>query len=370
MATRSGKLTRILGGMGLAALASFGSTTEAALVFDIRLADGSKAVTLAPSDVGRVLNYDVFVTVTGTDANPANDTIQSAYGYIRSVGGLHGDLTHVNEAAFSVNNDSDGAAADRDGDTDIDIGGAGTFTNTAGQIHYRAGAQTPAPTPLKIGSGTFTVKDLAGPTNLTFFLAAPNGLNRNPSFVIDGVTRSGDNASLIQVGAPIVLSTEIIGGVDAALETVPDQPTFNLVVVKGLQNGQYTTPNPLNAGDELPAGGVNAGGVVIAGIEPTASPVFILIGLNNENGLDGKTLVGGGTLVSEADPNFVALKQHYPFLDALVRFDGDADRAFNFDFSDIPGLMVTEIAAVPEPTVLGLASIAGLGLLVRRRRNA
>ena len=357
----SGLLKAAVLSLGVAALAS---PAGAALVFDIRAADGSKFV--SASSIGQVVNYDIFVQVTGTDANTANDTIQSAYAYIRSVGPLHGDLTHVNDPAFSVNNDGDGLAADRDGDLDLDIGGAGTFTNTPGQIHYRAGAQTPAPTPLKIGSGTFTIKDLAGvQTAITFFLATPNGLNRNPSFVIDGVTRSGDNASLISVGAPLIVGHSDNFG--PSLDPTPNSPTFVLNVSKG-QAGQYVTPNPLNAGDELPAAGINSAGVVINGIETSASPVFILFGLNNENGLDGASS-GTGTWVPETDPNYLALKINYPWLDALLRFDGDADRNLNFDFSGIPGLMVTEIAAVPEPATLAIGALSTLTLLRRRRRT-
>lgn len=372
MATRSGKLTRILGGMGLVALASFGSQAEAALVFDIRLADGTKAATA--TSAGQVFNYDVWATVTGLDPDTSNEGFASAAALIRSVGALNGNLTHSLLDPFNATGSNAGAAADRDGDGDMDIGGDGTRNDRPGNITYRAASIQPGNGPFRLGTGTFTVgSTLTGQTAITLLIGSPQGgLNLNPIFRVDNVPLNGaTGANQVSVGAPIVISGDDIPPPPAIAElgATPFTPTFTLNVEGS--DGKFVTPNPLNAGDELPAGGINRGGVVINGIPGDQTPLFILLGLSEENDLDGATIPGGGTLVSETDANFMDLKRNYPWLDALLRFDGDADRNFNFDFAQMASApMVTEIAAVPEPTVLGLASLAGLGLLVRRRRNA
>src|SRR5688572_2916303 len=172
LSTRSGRIPGLLKGAALAlGLATLASSAGADLFFDIRLSDGSKQAT--SHFVGQVFDYEVFVQVTGADANTANDTFRAAHAYIRSAGTLHGNLTHENVEAFSFNNHSDGAIGDRDGDGDLDVGGEGTLNTTLGQIRYSAEDFTPAPTPVKIGGGTFTIKSLAGQTAVTFAISTP-----------------------------------------------------------------------------------------------------------------------------------------------------------------------------------------------------
>jgi len=352
--------------MGLAALAGFGSQAEAALVFDIRLADGTKSA--QATAVGQVFNFEVWATLDGLTAAP--EGLQSAIGYIRTPGALKGNLAHTGYSA-PFNAGAAPAAADRDGDGDLDLGGATTVNGAAGEVFWRAATMQDGNS-FKLSTGTFTVTQLGANTPIQLFISTPTALNRNPVFKIDGVGfDQASGGTQIQIGAPITIAGDTVTPtpLDVALEAAPDSPTFNLVVTG--QNNSYATPNPLNAGDELPAGGINAGGISINTIGPEG-PVFILLGLNNPDALDGSTMPAGSSLVPENDPEYVKLKSIYPFLDALIRFaDGDDDRNFNFNFSTLPGgVMVTEIAAVPEPTVLGLASLAGLGLLARRRRNA
>jgi hypothetical protein len=61
----------------------------------------------------------------------------------------------------------------------------------------------------------------------------------------------------------------------------------------------------------------------------------------------------------------------YPGFSALVAFDATPDNgALTWDFSATPGVVVDKVAAVPEPSVAGLAMCAaGTGLLRRAGRR-
>src|SRR5688500_13319399 len=88
LSTRSGRIPGLLKGAALAlGLATLASSAVADLFFDIRLPDGSKQAT--SHFVGQVFDYEVFVQVTGADANTANVTFRAAHAYIRSACTLH-----------------------------------------------------------------------------------------------------------------------------------------------------------------------------------------------------------------------------------------------------------------------------------------
>ena len=358
----------------IAALAALAPIyASAGLVFDIRLINSDTC--RVPSATGQVFNFVVLATVTGNDDNPSNDTLQSAVGYIRSTGELEGNLTHTLTSPFNGNGSFHGAIADRDGDGDLDVGGAGTTTETPGQISYRSPFAVSGAGPIHIGSGTFTVTQLGAAGQILFHLATPSGLNQNPLFTIDGVPmNAATGAGLVSVGSSIHLFTGAPPPPALIrLDNAPDGPTFVLNVVKGIASNQYSTPNPLSAGEELPAGGINKGSVFVSGFSSFDTPIFLLLGLNQETGLDGYT--GGGacdpsssfTRVPRTDPQFATLKLHYPWLDALFRADHTHQNVINFDLSGFHGLMVTEIAVVPEPITPALAAVTALALLTRRR---
>lgn len=104
----------------------------------------------------------------------------------------------------------------------------------------------------------------------------------------------------------------------------------------------------------------------------------IVFGYNGVSPLDRNTLIGVGTAGGISDPGASDLSVG-PFLasgnavyELFASNNGDFDLDFsNTIFSPIPGtgqFVVTQIAAVPEPSGLGVFAFACLATLARRRR--
>jgi hypothetical protein len=114
------------------------------LVVETRFEGRVGTASLKPGDV---LNFGLYVTVTGNDANPNNDGLSNLRGSLvsRNVNGgvLHGDLTATPIAPFNANGAYGGNARDIDGDGDLDAGGyipdGGPDTGT-GYFIVRAGS--------------------------------------------------------------------------------------------------------------------------------------------------------------------------------------------------------------------------------------
>src|SRR5687768_3076985 len=93
-------------------------------IIDVRLVGGGKAANV--SSVGQVIQMEVFATVTGADANGANDGLQMVVGSFLSSnlsgGTALGTLEAAPVAPFDALVSTSGTQADLDGDGDLDIG--------------------------------------------------------------------------------------------------------------------------------------------------------------------------------------------------------------------------------------------------------
>lgn len=142
-------------------------------VIDVRLPGGGKTVNV--TSVGQVINMEVWATVTGSDANGANDGIQSLVGSFLSTnvggGSANGTLVAENVSPFDATGVTAGTQVDLDGDGDLDIGSndsshaAGFFFARAGGVQFSGGVVSGASNSFKVADLSFTVTSLLSGTS-------------------------------------------------------------------------------------------------------------------------------------------------------------------------------------------------------------
>src|SRR4051812_37852957 len=135
----------------------------------MRLTGGGQNVTV--DHVGQVVSFDVFVTVTGKDANGANDALQIVTGSLLSSnisgGSALGNILVHPVTPFNASGSANGTQGDLDGDTDLDIGN-NDLSSVSGDLAVRSAGPTTdgtvsgASNTFKIATGTFTVTGLLG----------------------------------------------------------------------------------------------------------------------------------------------------------------------------------------------------------------
>jgi hypothetical protein len=260
---------------------------------------------------------------------------------------------------------------DADGDGDLDIVGPSSGS-TAGWWYPRAGSAI-AGSDFNVGTLSFKTKgSLNGATGINFATRVTSGTG---TWKTDNVTKLGigSTATLDTLITPTV---QIIGSIVTptrhAKVTAPPGDGTNLatggaVEVTGSAGKYVSEVDPLTANGQ-------AGNVVIHGIE-VGGLLYVMTGLAGDPAaiaaaLADPGLTADGAQVLTTGAEFDALKVHYPFMNALFKFTNApaGDKAFSFDFGD--GVQLDNVAAVPEPTALGIFAAAGLGLLARRRRTA
>jgi hypothetical protein len=146
-------------------------------VVDVRLAGGGQNVTV--NTVGQVVNFDVFVTVTGENSTGSDDGLQFSIGSMLSSnitgGAALGSIALQPVSPFDSSGSSDGTQADLDADTDLDVGSnnnpsaTGFFIARSGSMNTN-GTVSGASNTFHIATGTFTVTSLLTgvQTNLIF----------------------------------------------------------------------------------------------------------------------------------------------------------------------------------------------------------
>jgi hypothetical protein len=182
-----------IGATGLAGLGT--NEADAGLVIDVRatgvgggaVLDGSKAV---QTPIGGTVTLGVYAQVTGTDG-VNNETFNSAYGLLNSVGALHGNLTGgvilngTGSPGFNDSSHQNGSNVDWDSDGDLDIGLSPTSSSSTGKFFARnATAGGVALTPISatagevlIGQFVFTAADQGESTVVNFLRRNNNGAN-------------------------------------------------------------------------------------------------------------------------------------------------------------------------------------------------
>lgn len=205
------------GAVATAALWS-GSLADAALLtYDLRIAGGGKAASVAA--VNDVVNLELWAILSTDNTNP-NDKFTIGMGSIKSSnGGLLGNLSSTLVSPYAgagvSANGTPTTLLDADGDTDI--GGplpsdTGTFNGLIadGGINGQSGQQ------FKLANLTFTVSSLASSTNLNFIPRVKTGgtvaSRQVHKFTIDGANFSleGTNAN-VGIGTDVVISQLVSG---------------------------------------------------------------------------------------------------------------------------------------------------------------
>jgi hypothetical protein len=188
---------------------------------DIRVASGGGQAVTATS-VGQVVNLEVWVTVTGADADGSNDGVQVITGSVLSSnisgGSTLGTLSLHPVSPFNASGSSAAAQADLDGDGDLDAG-SNVSSDSTGMLAARSASMTTgtdgtingASNSFKVAVGTFTVTSLlsGSQTNLTFRPRSDQPF----SFVVqeDGATKNGTNGGTLTAGQSVVIKREGTG---------------------------------------------------------------------------------------------------------------------------------------------------------------
>jgi hypothetical protein len=185
--------------------------STAPVSIDIRLSGGSTSIT----QVGQVVPFDVFATVTGTDGNPANEGFQEVTGSIVSTnsggGAALGTIQVSPFGEFTGLGSSNGTQQDLDSDTDLDVG-SNTDSDATGFFAVRDGSMAKDGTQsgnsqtFQIGSGTFTVTKLLGTGTTTLTWRVRNSID-GFLYMVDGTNTSGiQNGGSVAVGQGVALT--------------------------------------------------------------------------------------------------------------------------------------------------------------------
>ena len=182
-------------------------------VVDLRLPGGGTTATV--DSVGDTVNFEIWFTVTGHDADAANEGVQTVNASLLSTnitgGSVNGTMVvNTIEAPFNTTGTQRGAQADLDGDGDLDVGSNdnalpnGFFLARSGSLTTGGGTVVGTGKAWKIGTGTFTVTSLlyGVSTNIV-------ARTRNNAFAYvfqeDGTPRRLDTGGVVTAGNGIVV---------------------------------------------------------------------------------------------------------------------------------------------------------------------
>ncbi len=109
--------------LAVSAISSAAWAATPSVLCDVRVHDtGGKTATV--TEIGQEVVLDLYITASGSNANPNDDRIQTGSAYLlSSTGGLKGDLLADYPASpFGQSGAATGVQVDRDSDGDLDVG--------------------------------------------------------------------------------------------------------------------------------------------------------------------------------------------------------------------------------------------------------
>jgi hypothetical protein len=184
-------------------------------VVDLRVAGGGSTATV--TTVGQQVNLEIWVTVTGHDADLSNDGLQTVSGSLLSTnvvgGAVNGTLVASVEAPFDGSGAQNGGQVDLDADGDLDVGSNSGAADTsfflarAPSITIGGATVEGTSKSWKVGTATFTVTSLSAgiQTNLVFRTRDFSG-----AFLYqeDGQAKAQHNGGVLTAGAGVTLKRE------------------------------------------------------------------------------------------------------------------------------------------------------------------
>jgi hypothetical protein len=218
---RSKGLTALIGGSGLIAgalLLAAPAPASAALVYDLRLTDGSKQLSATP---GSTFTVDVFATITGANGVATDDGFANGFYSLVSNNATTGSTVGLSItgggpiAPFASGAFQNGLIQDIDTDGDADVGKKSGNSGNGNFVFSRASdavfGTAPGPASFKIASFTVLVGAGFGSDNATLNVALPNTDGTGPVVISSPVNYRQDggtvlNLANVSVGDAIVVS--------------------------------------------------------------------------------------------------------------------------------------------------------------------
>lgn len=203
-----------------AGLAATAGSADAALTVGLRGVGGGNSV--QATSVGQAITLELFATVTGTDANPANESLTSLFGsLVSNPGGVVGNFSTFTPGPL-FEQFQPGVVRDINGRPGLDLGAANGGTGTD-FLQARSGAPETSTSSgvqslsngigVVVGTVTFTVTEIGsgGATTLDFVprLNATGGPVATAAvFAEDGVTKGPTSGTFVASSTPFTVVPE------------------------------------------------------------------------------------------------------------------------------------------------------------------
>lgn len=409
--------TKVYGLLASAAAATLAANVQAAPFVNTWMeastaSNGTYGATVTNVTAGQTLFYKVWIDVAsiGTVNQQGTAAAKTITALTPGTDGVANTKFNIFEDASAPIQVNFGSAGTLDASWNSVTGASGgtvtARTGSAGNndlVGVRPGQNTTfmAIDPVVMVTGSFVVA--AAPASSTSFVgmtatnSVATALKVNGASVFPSATTEkgldpylGFTALTLQTaGGPVATGTSRIHldssplGVNLADNTNASENPG--AAVAGAINVQRNGPGAyVSEIDGLTANGSNGAALIGGNGVQAPDPSYVMLWLTGQTAdisalLADPTLdLGGGTLVTNADPQFAILQAQYQLpgndtWEMLIKYPsgaGIAGNSVSWNLGNATGVQVDAVAVVPEPATIGLLGLAGLGVMARRRRKA